>query len=381
MKKAHYSFFILVISILFVNCGNQNQSATLSAEFENMGDDTIMIGIAPYNEQLTDQFTIINAKDGKFKFDTLIDRLYYGRIFSTKMFEKLPDNENFFIRSKIIDFFILPNEKIELTGSIDEFRTNYQIKGNTLNNQHLLYREIIIDDFEERIKLMFQIENFYAGSSEGLSIDTFENREREVYKSYREKTLKFIRENPTYEYSAYLLNIEQKENIIKLFPILSNEVKQSEYGKLINEKIKIWNQVMIGSLAPDFESSTFDNRIIRLSDYRGKYVVLDFWGSWCGPCKEEIPRLKEFYSKNTGKIEMIGIACRDTKENWEKAVKENDLNWTQILNVKGAEDLSKKFGIKGYPTKIIVNPDGIIEGIYLGITNDFYDKVNELQKE
>jgi thiol-disulfide isomerase/thioredoxin len=157
--------------------------------------------------------------------------------------------------------------------------------------------------------------------------------------------------------------MESKDDIIRFFPSLDNDVKKSVFGELIEERIEVWNKINVGSEAPDFEYSTFNNQIIRLSDYRGKYVVLDFWGSWCGPCKMEIPKLKEFYTMNMEDVELIGIACRDTKENLGKALEEYRLKWTQILNNKEQQDLSKKFGIKGFPTKIIISPVGIIEGI------------------
>jgi len=378
MKKIHFILLVICISILFVNCTNKNQKATLTAEIENLGNDTIMIAMAPYNEKLSNEFITIYAKEGKFKLDTLIDKLYFGKIISTQMFERLPNGEKILIRSKIIDFFIHPNEKIELTGNMDDSKTNYQLNGNILNEQHLKYRESVTQDIEESSKLMYQIESSYLNNSSDSIIRILESKERKAYKTYLEKSLKFIKENPNFEYSAFLLLMESKDDIISFYPSLDDDVKKSEFGKLIKEKIEVWNQLKIGSEAPDFEYLTFNNQKIRLSDYRGKYVVLDFWGSWCGPCKMEIPKLKEFHNENKEKVEMIGIACRDTKENWEKAVNEYDLKWTQILNSKEQQDLSKKFGIKGFPTKIIINPLGIIEGIYLGVKDDFFIKMSEL---
>ncbi len=378
MRKIHLILSVICISILFANCTNRDQKAMLSADIENLGNDTIMIAMAPYDEKLSNEFITIYSKEGKFKLDTLIDKLYFGKILSNQMFEKLPNGEKFLIRSKIIDFFILPNEKIELTGNVDDFKTNYQLSGNILNEEHIKYRKSVIQDIEESSKLMYEIESSYINNSSDSIIRILESKERNAYKMYLEKSLKFIKENPNFEYSAFLLLMESKDDIINFFPSLSDDVKKSEFGELIKEKIEVWNQLKIGSEAPDFEYLTFNNQNIRLSDHRGKYVVLDFWGSWCGPCKMEIPKLKEFHNENKEKVELIGIACRDTKENWEKAVNEYGLKWTQILNSKEQQDLSKKFGIKGFPTKIIINPSGIIEEIYVGVKDDFFIKMDEL---
>jgi thiol-disulfide isomerase/thioredoxin len=378
MKKVHFILLAICISILQVECTDKSQKAILTADIENIESDTIKIAMAPYNERLSDAFITIYARDGKFILDTLIEKLHYGKIISNQMFERLPNGEEFLIRSKIIDFFIYPEEKIEITGNMGDLSTKYQINGNILNEQQSKYREIVTHDLEESSKLMYQIESSYLNNSSDSIIHILESRESKAYKKYIEKSLKFIRENPNLEYSAFLLLMESKDDIIRFFPSLDNDVKKSVFGELIEERIEVWNKINVGSEAPDFEYSTFNNQIIRLSDYRGKYVVLDFWGSWCGPCKMEIPKLKEFYTMNMEDVELIGIACRDTKENLGKALEEYRLKWTQILNNKEQQDLSKKFGIKGFPTKIIISPVGIIEGIYLGIDDDFFIKMSEL---
>ncbi len=381
MRRIHFFFLIVCISILFSNCVNKNKKATILAEIENMGNDTIMIAIAPYNKKFSNNFVTLHAHEGKFKLDTLIGKLHYGKIFSKQMFKKLSNGEDFLIRSKMIDFFILPNEKIEINGKLEEFKTKYYIKGNKLNLQFQHYRESIIADYLEENRLMFQIENHYINNSADSLINILSQQERKAYKAYLEKSLMYVEENPDFEISAFLLLKEQKEDIVSLFPRLNEEVKESVYGKLIQEKIDVWNKIKIGSEAPDFEYLTSNNQKIHLSDYRGKYVVLDFWGSWCGSCKMEIPRLKKFQSENKESIEMIGIACRDTRVKWEKAIKEYNLNWTQILNDKKKLDLRKMYGITGFPTKVIIEPNGIIEGFYLGVSDDFFIKMKKLLKE
>ena len=110
-----------------------------------------------------------------------------------------------------------------------------------------------------------------------------------------------------------------------------------------------------------FEYQTLSGSSFRLSDHRDKYIVLDFWGSWCAPCIGGFPAMKQFYNENKNRAEFVGIACRDQK-----------VNWIQILNQTGENDLSKLFAIEGYPTKIIINPEGKIEGIYLGESEEFY---------
>lgn len=326
MKK----IYVLLIGIIFTfyNCIQKNQKATIYAEIENMGSDTVMIAIVPYNEKLSNNFKTVIAKDGKFKLDTLIDKPYYGKIISNKMFKKLSNGEKFLIRSKMIDFFIQPNEKIEIKGKLDEYKIDYQIDGNILNTQYLKYRDLVSKDFFETSKLMYQIENQYSKKSMDSIINILSNQERKAYNAYLEKSLTFIKDNPDLEISAFLLLREREEAIFNLFPHLIDNVKKSNYGKVLQEKINVWNHIKIGSKAPDFEYSSLNNQKISLNKYSGKYVVLDFWGSWCSPCIGELPKLKEFYNQNKDNVEVIGIACRDTKDKWLKTIKKNNLNWT-----------------------------------------------------
>lgn len=379
MRKTNLLFFCIIFTLY--NCTQKNQKATLSAEIENMGNDTIMIAIAPYNEKLSNEFKTIIAKDGEFKLDTLIDKPYYGKIISNKMFKKLSNGEKFLIRSKIIDFFIQPNESVKIKGKLEEYKADYQIDGNILNTQYLKYRNYVSKDFFEFSKLMYLIKNQYAKNTSDSLINILDKKRQKSYRQYLDNSLRFIKENPNYDISAFLLLKEKKEDILSLFPHLNDNVKESIYGELIQKKINVWNHIKIGSKAPDFEYTTLSNKKISLNKYKGKYVVLDFWGSWCGPCMMEMPKLKEFYNQNKDNVEVIGIACRDTKDKWVKSIKKNNLNWTQILNIKGSQDLSKKYGVKGYPTKVIINPNGIIEGVYLGLKDDFFIKMNELLTE
>jgi thiol-disulfide isomerase/thioredoxin len=101
---------------------------------------------------------------------------------------------------------------------------------------------------------------------------------------------------------------------------------------------------------------------LSLSTFSGKYVLLEFWGSWCVPCRKGNPHLKElYYSYKDKGFDIIGIAKDDdTKDAWVKAVKKDELPWHQIL----VGDLDTKYNITSYPTKILIDQKGIIIGRY-----------------
>ncbi|NPD82126.1 TlpA family protein disulfide reductase [Prevotella sp. PINT] len=133
------------------------------------------------------------------------------------------------------------------------------------------------------------------------------------------------------------------------------------------------------TLAPDFTLNDIDGKPLALSSLRGKYVVLDFWGTWCGWCIKGMPEMKNYYKKYAGKFEILGVDCGDTEEKWKSAVKELDLPWKHVYNPKGT-DIMKNYGIQGFPTKIVIDPQGKIVKTVIGEDPAFYTYLDELFK-
>ena len=170
---------------------------------------------------------------------------------------------------------------------------------------------------------------------------------------------------------------QDKDTIIKYFPLLTEKVRQTQEGRLLQERIVAWTQVEVGKPAPLFTSTTIDGKIFNLSNFKGKYIVLDFWGSWCGPCTSGFPKMKEYYSKYKNKLEFVGIACRDKEADWKKAVGKYGLQWTQLLNNE-KYSLATKYAVEVYPTKILIDKEGKLIQLFQGESSEFYQKLDEL---
>lgn len=147
-----------------------------------------------------------------------------------------------------------------------------------------------------------------------------------------------------------------------------NEVKEyywvAEYGDELQQ-------------APEFSFKNLDGKEVSLSDYRGKWVLLDFWGSWCKYCIASFPAMKNLY-ENTDRnyFEILGIDCRDTEEAWRTAVERYEIPWPTLYNPqpKGGETVTA-YGIVGYPSYVLVDPMGDIFGFSLGENEDFFQLV------
>ena len=132
-----------------------------------------------------------------------------------------------------------------------------------------------------------------------------------------------------------------------------------------------------GAKAPDFTARKVDGKSFTLSSLQGKYVVLDFWGSWCKWCIKGFPDMKTAYARHKDKVEFVGIACRDSEEKWKSATEKYELPWISVLNPSD-NDLVKVYGIKGFPTKIVIDPQGRIAKVILGEDPAFYTYLDSI---
>lgn len=123
-----------------------------------------------------------------------------------------------------------------------------------------------------------------------------------------------------------------------------------------------------GETAPDFEVTLVDGQKARLSDLKGKYVLLQFWGSWCGPCRAENPELARIYAQYRGAgFEIFSIGIENSALAWKKAIERDSLVWKYHAMESGAFDggVSLQYNIKVIPSTFLINPDGDIMGVNL----------------
>lgn len=189
------------------------------------------------------------------------------------------------------------------------------------------------------------------------------------FEECREAFLDFFAKHPLSFVTAYYLSQNAIEMNQGVFPTDSLQayydrftapIKNSWYGKIISEELIKRKVAVSGTEAFDFTRTDINGQKLSLLSFRGKYVLLDFWGSWCVPCRKGNPHLKELYSRYKDKgFDIIGIAKNDdTKDAWLKAVKMDGLPWHHIL----CDSLDIKYNITSYPTKILLDTKGTIIG-------------------
>lgn len=148
----------------------------------------------------------------------------------------------------------------------------------------------------------------------------------------------------------------------KMYEGLTPRIKNAYPGQKLKTTIDNMKKTAVGSVAPDFTLQTPDGKNVSLSDYRGKYVLLDFWASWCGPCLREVPNVKKVYDRyHPQGFEILSVSLDDKKDNWLNAVDVHELNWDHVSSLKGWQcPVVKLYSISGVPAMFLLDKEGKI---------------------
>jgi peroxiredoxin len=175
----------------------------------------------------------------------------------------------------------------------------------------------------------------------------------------------FIINNPSSYVSLYSLsgdlatddmNVVLVENAYKG---LSDDLKNTNMAKSILYKLDLAKRTSIGVMAADFEAKTPEQIPIKLSSFKGQYVLIDFWASWCGPCRQENPNVLRAYETFKDKnFTVLGVSIDEKEDAWVKAVKQDGLVWVQLLD--RTSEIANMYGINAIPKNFLVDPSGKI---------------------
>ena len=215
-------------------------------------------------------------------------------------------------------------------------------------------------------------------------IDSLKNTDSTVF-------IDFIENNPNSPVVPYVISNLDEDQFDQYLPKMSEEAKSSVLYPLVQRRLnaraamqereKKINELQSGSVAaPAFTLENTLGKNVSLSEFKGKWVILDFWGSWCIWCIKGFPELKEAYAKYADKLEVIGLDCRESKEAWLDGVKKYELPWVNLYCPEGS-NLLNEYAIQAFPTKVIVDPEGMIRNVTVGHDPDFFNKLEELMGE
>ncbi len=367
------TFTLFLIFLSFVGFAQQSH---IEGTIDGIDNAVINVLALPLEEEEKPIFDTTPCSNGKFNYtlDYGVD-MWHLVIFSSDAFNAVFGSEkssNQELKNRDIRFFIKPNEKISISASFSDNGIKYSIKGNDIGRQMSQAKKEKFP-YSERVNQL----TIQKGreSKEGNNTELLDKELQFVSKQIDSVELSIIAKHPDWEYSAELLPKFPYDTIAKYYNKFTPAVKNSIFGKYVSKTLNASEE---SSLAPSFSLRDVNGKIHSLTNYKGKYVVLDFWGTWCGSCVGGFPKLKEYYLKYKDRIEFIGIDCQDNLDSWKNAVIKHELNWINLFAEN--KDITDNYGITNYPTKFIIDKEGKIVLKSSKEDNQFYDKIDELFK-
>lgn len=331
----------------------------------------------------------IEVKNGKFKYSTQISSIVPAWL-KKESGDNVPH----------MTIYLVPDEKLKLTVKDDEYFYDGTKVYKEMNDADIFVTAITKDlkSFNETAyaELMNTTEDRKETVRDSLTkiIIQKSNARRMSIKEYRKQHL---------DSEGALIYLSDYDDVEEMYSDLwlkdknrddSDFLKKNRVGAYLHSRIdyiiamRKFRQeqdsieqakldAMNNAPAPDFTLNDINGNPLTLSSLQGKYVILDFWGSWCSWCIKGIPDMKKYYEKYAGKFEILGIDCGDSEQAWKNAVKKHGIPWLHVYN-PDSSTLTKDYNITGFPTKIIIDPKGNINKVIVGEDPAFYDYLDEL---
>ena len=303
-----------------------------------------------------------------------------------------------------IDTVKIENGTFKFTGKVDEPAMYSLAIDDEQNKSYLIIEngkikmEINRDSiFLNKVSGTYNNEQLTEFSSQGLAFNKkmqdFQNRNKEVMVAAQDKNdtvsmnklraefqvirddmeannEKYVKEHPKAFISLLLVGNmfrvfePDMAKISAMFQALDPQIKNTKAGKLLGKRIDDFNKVGVGKKAPEFEAPNPEGKMVKLSESLGKVTIIDFWASWCGPCRVANPELvaiyNEFHSKG---LNIIGVSLdRPGQEGkWKEAIAKDKLAWTQVSNLKFWQDpIAVQYGVQSIPQMFLLNEHGVI---------------------
>lgn len=375
MKNTVFTLVAATMTLLSCNVNAADGNVIFSGQLKGLKDTLIVF--TPQANGKTHRDTVL-TKDGKFNFSVEVDK-------PCDIYAYTPGTIR---RQEQIGFraIAVPGEKAVLRGDL---ASSYYFSGSKFYQEYNEMDRANDAANKPMRELQQSLENrLRAGESQEVIMKEYSEKMPVLQKQATQAMLDFISKHQSSEgAAAFIPSMDDLETMKKAASMLSESVRNGRmkdyYMQAIDyarrqadAEVAAAKKQAAGVVAPDFTLNDLNGKPLSLSSLKGKYVVLDFWGTWCGWCIKGIPQMKEYYNKYKGKFEILSIDCNDTEEKWKAGVKKYELPWLNVYNPRDSKVLSD-YAIQGFPTKIIVGPDGKIVKTVVGEDPSFYTSLDE----
>ncbi|WP_119078915.1 TlpA disulfide reductase family protein [Chitinophaga alhagiae] len=301
----------------------------------------------------------VTTPDGRFFFTGTVPEPMTAQLFAS--IPSTPDNPAG--RKELAVLFLGPGKTtVKLDNLADKPEadgTKYQEAFNRLNG---LTDNVV----RQSMELSKQYRVLYKAKDE-TGMKKLETRFDELEASRKAIMRKYLADNPQSPIGMYVLTQVagyelDADEVEPIFQSLAKEARKTPSGKQFAYRLELAKKLAPGQPAIDFSQNNPDGKPVTLASFRGKYVLVDFWASWCGPCRAENPNVVSAFNKYKDKgFTVLGVSFDENKEKWVEAIAKDELDWTQVSDLKGwANEVGKLYGIRAIPQNLLLDPQGKI---------------------
>ncbi|MFD2599797.1 TlpA family protein disulfide reductase [Sphingobacterium corticis] len=347
----NYSFFVplaLLVSFIFLQACDSKEQISISGTIENPGN-----------------IKVISFYEGERKLDSVFiadgNRFRFERGSSQPRLLTLAAGKN---RYPII---LEPGQPVKFTTNLQQ-PEQYEVNGSELSESLKSFAPAKrkIEFVQDSLQSVFSKATVDKSSEEIQNLRSEMLQQFEPYmKNYIQEAVAFAGKHPNLAgfYAMSTLEPETAEaELISYGDQIKDQFADNRYVTEFKAEVDKLRKLAIGQPAPEFEAYTPNNKLVKLSDYNGKYTLIDFWASWCMPCREENPNIVKQYAafKDKG-FEVLGVSLDDNPGSWMRAIETDGLTWTNISDLKAwSSHLIIDYRIRAIPTSYIINPEGKI---------------------